>query len=93
MKVLALDRIKPTATMDKMRPFFKEEAQQAYQLYMQGALRELYFRSDRPGAAIILECKNVDEARETLATMPLVKAGLLEFDVIPLGPFPFEHAF
>ena len=45
------------------------------------------FRQDRPGVAIILECASVDEAKKAFADFPLVKAGLIEIDAIPLGPF------
>jgi hypothetical protein len=93
MKYLALDRIRPTASIDRMRPLFKQEAQLAYQLYQKGVIRELYFRTDRPGAAIILECKDAAEAQEVLATLPLAKEGFLDFELVPLGPFPFEEAF
>ena len=40
-----------------------------------------------PGGAIILECASVDEAKKAFADFPLVKAGLIEIDAIPLGPF------
>lgn len=93
MKILAVDRLLPGATLDKIQPLLKEEAQHAYALYQRGVFRELYFRADHPGAAVILECADVTEARAVLATLPLVKAGLIEFEIIPLAAFPFENAF
>ena len=39
------------------------------------------------GVAIFLECSSVDEAKAALAELPLVKAGLIDFEVIPLGAF------
>ena len=36
----------------------------------------------------MLECANVEEAQGVLTTLPLVKAGLITFDIIPLRPYP-----
>lgn len=47
----------------------------------------IYFRQDRPGVAIFLECESVDEAMRIMAEFPLAKAGLLSFECIPLGSF------
>jgi hypothetical protein len=52
-----------------------------------GIVCDIYFRQDRPGVAIFLECASTDEALKILADLPLAKAGLIEFDAIPLGPF------
>jgi len=37
---------------------------------------------------LVLECADVDEANAVLSTLPLVKAGLITFELIPLGPYP-----
>jgi hypothetical protein len=43
---------------------------------------------------LILECADIEEAREVLNTLPLVKEGLITFDVIPLVPYPgFSRLF
>jgi len=93
MKILAIDRTLPKTTLEKIQPLLKEEAQRAYDLYRRGVFREMYFRADRPGAVVVLECSDVEEARSVLASLPLVAANLIEFDLIPLAAFPFENAF
>lgn len=50
-------------------------------------MREMHFRQDRPGVAIIAECESVEAAREALRQFPLAQAGLIDWEVIPLGPF------
>jgi len=87
MKILCLDRPLPGATFEKYQPYLKDEVRHTWQAYKNGFVREIYFRQDRLGVAIILECANVDEARKTFTEFPLVKAGLIEFGIIPLGPF------
>ena len=53
-----------------------------------GSIREIYFREERSEAVIILEAADASAARETLSRLPLVRQGLIEFDVIGLRPYP-----
>ena len=48
----------------------------------------MYFRADRSTAVLILECAEIAEAEQTLSTLPLVHAGLIRFELIPLVPYP-----
>lgn len=87
MKILALDKILPGATPEKIYPHLKEEAAKVWELHTQGTIREFYFRQDRPGAVLMLECASVEEDRALIDSLPIVKAGLVDFDLIPLGAF------
>ena len=53
MKFLCLDVPQPGATMDKYQPHMVYEARHAWKLYKDGIVRDMYFRQDRPGVAII----------------------------------------
>ncbi len=65
-----------------------------WELYQADMFRELYFRKDWPSAVLVLECADVEEANEVLNTLPLVKEGLIAFDIIPLVPYPgFSRLF
>ncbi|MFN2269616.1 MAG: muconolactone Delta-isomerase family protein [Anaerolineae bacterium] len=88
MKILALEKKVPGVTEDAFRPYRKEEAARVWELYQAGTFRELYFRQDESSAVLILECDNVEEAKDFLNTLPLVREGLIAFDVIPLVPYP-----
>jgi hypothetical protein len=87
MKVLVLDRILPGATEAKIKSLMKAEVAHAWGNYVNGTIREWYFRLDRPGAVIVLECASLEEARRCVNALPLAKAGLLAFECVPLGPF------
>ena len=87
MKILALEKEMPSTTADQFRPYLAAEAARAWELYQAGVFREMYFRADRHEAVLILECVCVQEAREVLDTLPLVEAGLIAFDLIPLKPY------
>lgn len=88
MKILAIEHDRPDATSADFAPLLKTEAARAWELHQEGLIRELYFRADEPAAVLILECVNVEEANAVLATLPLVEAGLISFEVIPLAAYP-----
>ena len=87
MKLLCLDVPLPGASPQAYQPHLVEEARHAWHLYKNGFVREISFRQDRPGVAIIAESDSVDAARQALAEFPLAKVGLIDWEIIPLGPF------
>ena len=94
MKIIALEKEKPGTIPEQFAPHLKDEAGRVWELYKSGQLREIYFRQDRDQAVLVLECDDAGEAHRLLATLPLVQAGLIAFEVIPLIPYPgFERLF
>jgi muconolactone delta-isomerase len=88
MKILALEQELPGVEVEQFHAHLKAEAARVWELYQAGVLREFYFRQDHTTAVLVMECAGVAEARAVLATMPLVRAGLIEFEIIPLVPYP-----
>jgi muconolactone delta-isomerase len=87
MKVIAIEKELPGATEQAFRPLLKEEARHIWELQQSGELREIYFNSDRHSAILVLESQSVEDARRLLTSLPLVRAGLIEFEIIPLSPY------
>jgi len=89
MKILAIEQDIPNITSEQFTPELKkEEAKRVWELYNTGIFRELHFRQDKSCAILMLECDNVQVAQEILNTLPLVKAKLIDFEIIPLIPYP-----
>ena len=88
MRIIAVEQEVPGLSAEDFKPHLKAEAARVWELYQAGVFRELYFRQDRPEAVLILECADIQEAEQILNTLPLVKAGLITFEVIPLVPYP-----
>jgi len=94
MKIIAYDRFKADVTMETIRPYIKEEVANVWRLWKAGIVRENYARADVPGVVIVFECSGLDEAKRYVDDFPLSKAGLLEWDYIPLdAPLPLEFVF
>jgi len=88
MKILALEKDVPGVQDEDFKPHLKAEAARVWDLYQAGVIRELYFRADEYKAVLILECEDVEAANKALDTLPLVKEGLIAFEIIPLVAYP-----
>lgn len=88
MKILALEHELPGATAGQFQQYSRAEAACVWELHQQGLVRELYFRADCNEAVLVLECADVETARQALATLPLVEHGLIAFELIPLKAYP-----
>ena len=87
MKVLALEKEARGVTADACTPHLKAEAAEVLSLYEQGIIREIYFTRSSHEAVVILESSSLDEARSLLGRLPLVRNGLVTFEVDELVPY------
>ncbi len=89
MKILAIEKEVKGVTDDQFTPeILRAEAAKAWELHQADVIRELHFRADWDGAVLILECADLGEADRVLRELPLARAGLIAFDLIPLAPYP-----
>jgi len=88
MKVLALGRDLVPQDDPRFAELRPAEARQAWDLCQADILREIYFRADRPNGVLVFEVADLAAAREAVDSLPLVAAGLIEFDLVPLRPYP-----
>ena len=86
-RVLALDRHHDGVTREDLGPYLADEARHAWSLWKAGVIRECYLRTDRPGAALVLEMAGVEQAHAVLADLPLVRADLIEFECLAVDAF------
>jgi muconolactone delta-isomerase len=84
MKVLALEKELSHPTPEAYQPFLLQEAARVWELQQAGVIREAYFQAGQYTAVLVVECEDASAAREALQTLPLVKAGLIDFEIIPL---------
>ncbi|MHA1945471.1 MAG: superoxide dismutase [Candidatus Hodarchaeales archaeon] len=87
MKIIAIEKEKPDSTPELFKEYSEREALEAWDLYQEGFIREMYFRADKSCAILILESNNLIEANDKLQLLPFVKRGLISFDLIPLKPY------
>jgi hypothetical protein len=63
------------------------EAARTWELFRDGVIREMSWRVDRDDVVLVLEAADPAAAEAVLATLPLVEAGAISFQVIGLRPY------
>jgi hypothetical protein len=86
MKYLAIETEVEGVNWDNCDLLLKEEAKTALRFFERGLFREMYFDEENC-AVLILECSSKEEARQALEQLPLVKAGMIEFEIKELKPY------
>ena len=61
------------------------EVRDTVQLYLDGKIEQWYARGDGKGVVFLMNCKTVEEAKEILEVLPLLKGNFASFDYMPLG--------
>jgi len=94
MRIIALEKETSLARTIDFRKNAKAEAKALWRLYLKGVVRESYFRKDKKIAVLVLEVRNKEEAKKVLSKLPFVRKKLIEFELIPLKPYPgFQRLF
>jgi len=89
MKILAIEHEIPNLPEEAFTPqILRKEAAHTWELYQQGFIREIYFHRDQHVAVLMLECSDVESAHQVLEQLPLVRSGLITFELMPLIAYP-----
>jgi len=90
-KVLAIGHI-VTAQAGNRQSIMPSEVSETVKLYLAGKIDSWYVRKDQPGVVFLMNVATVKEAHDLLEALPLGKAGIMEFDLIPIGPLsPLQY--
>lgn len=69
-------------------PLLVEEEKALWAYMADGTVRSIHYAAEAPGTIVIdFETETGDAARELAAAFPLVRAGLLEVEALPLAPY------
>jgi hypothetical protein len=94
MKILALEKELPNVRQSDFKKYAREEAKTLWSLYKKGIVREFHFRKNENLAVLIIEANGVKSAKKTLTRLPFISKKLIDFELIPLKPYPgFERLF
>ncbi len=56
--------------------------------YMDGVLRQIWLRADGSGGIMLAEAESAEIVAETFATLPMVRAGVLQKpEIVALAPY------
>lgn len=86
MKILAIEKELNFTDWTSKTDLLKKESRVVYKYYQEGMIREIYFNESR-NAIMILECDTISIAEEFIKLLPLVREGLITFNLIELKPY------
>lgn len=85
-RVLALGRWTDKAPPEKRGPVMPFEARDTMRLMLAGKIDQWFARSDGEGAVFLMNVTDPAEAHALLEALPLGQAGMMVFELIPIGP-------
>jgi len=86
MKILAIEKASTGIDWENKNEILKAEARRVYELYREGAIKEIYF-NNKHDVVLILECESMERATALLNSLPLVEEGLIVFETMTLTPY------
>jgi hypothetical protein len=86
VKLLAIGTLTAKAMPKEVMTVLPSEASETARLYLAGKIDQWYSRQDQSGVVFVMNLTDPKEAHELLEKLPLGQAGLMEFQIIPLGP-------
>ncbi len=85
-KVLAIGSWTAKATPDKRPPIMPSEARDTMRLMLAGKIDQWFAKIDGSGAVFLMNVTTPAEAHALLEKLPLGKADMMTFELIPVGP-------
>lgn len=85
MKVMAVGALKPL-TPEQRQQYLPDEVPATLQLYLDGKMEQFWLRDKGAGVIFLMSVESVDEADKLLKALPLGRANLLTFELMPIGP-------
>ncbi|WP_026082467.1 hypothetical protein [Mastigocladopsis repens] len=87
MQVLVIARIVAGTAREKILPLIKPEAAKVWEYVAADLVRTVHYIADHSGAVLLFEATSVEAVNEAIAQLPMVQAGVLQCEVLPLVPF------
>lgn len=85
MKIFAIATPKPTVTPDKLQQYMPAEVSVTLQHYLDGTIEQFWFR-EKLGPIFLMNAESVEQAKASLAELPLVANELMTYEVFPVTP-------
>jgi hypothetical protein len=85
-RILAIGTVNPGVDPAAVRAILPAEVRETVKLYLDGKIDQWFSLQGRSGVAFILNVTDDATARAMLEELPLGKAHLMRFELIPLAP-------
>ena len=86
MKVLCISKWAKASGLEERDAILPKEVRATLKLYLDGVIEQMWFKLDARGVVFLVSADSVDAAKARVHGLPLGKAGLMDFDFVPVGP-------
>jgi hypothetical protein len=85
MKVIAIGSLAQTITPEQLQQIMPKEVPATLKHYLDGTVEQFWFR-EKAGPIFLMNVESLDQAKAELATLPLVVAGPMTYELMPVTP-------
>ena len=85
-KILAIGSVTAKGTPEAIGPILPFEVRATVRNHLAGKIEQWFFQTEGYGVVFIVNAGSTAEAHELLEQLPLGVAGMMEFELIALGP-------
>lgn len=85
-RILAIGHFPVPLTAEQRKALGHREVSDTVRMYLAGKIDQWWYRQDGQGVIFLLNLTSIEDAKELVESLPFGHAGLLQFDLIPLGP-------
>jgi hypothetical protein len=85
MKVFAIASVKTALTPEQLQRHMPHEVPATLKHYLDGNIEQFWFR-EKAGPIFLMNAESVEQAKAELDTLPLVAAGLMTYELMPVTP-------
>jgi hypothetical protein len=85
-KILAIGSVTAKGTPEAIAPVLPHEVRATVRNHLAGKIEQWFFQTEGYGVVFIVNATSTAEAHELLEKLPLGVAGMMEFELIALGP-------
>lgn len=86
IRVLAIGQFATPPDLEQLKAIMPREVSATVRLYLKGKIDQWYALQDKRGVVFLMDVDSVEEAYDLLEALPLGQAGLMKFELTPLGP-------
>jgi len=85
MKVIAIGSLVKTITQEQLQQIMPKEVPATLKHYLDGTVEQFWFQ-EKVGPIFLMNVESVEQAKAELATLPLVAAKLMTYELMPVTP-------
>ncbi len=91
MQILAIERFTDDRYAKNAKAYLRKNDRYILECHKRGIIQAYWSRGDRAGTVLMLEVDSLESVKKVLKSMPLVKKGIVTYNLVPLEPYQAQQ--